>query len=319
MTDAKRLSAIASFVNMNQDCEDLVVSFFSKTLKLGISPAAVNAAVGGIAFGVPEAKELPGDLPEDPGSYWMQEKMSGFRMVAELSPDRRRYFRPDGKELPVLKKLDEALAEAYGKDLPDGETVYLDGVLTCLDGRGGYDPETAKAEMRRKEPHVFSPVYICVDMLRKDVFDGLARSLKYEDRYRALKKFAACGRPEIKVVFSVPYTPSYYSKIAGEYLERSLWGAAAFRRNSYFGCEDELLFSEYYRLADYPVKLIKCDFGRKEALSLNLDVDGATKEIDLSPYTAELRKKIFEKRNSLIGREASVKYHLDSMILLDII
>jgi len=166
------IAMVNSFINMNEEYEDLIYSVIDKDLKTRTGAKVINKAFPNLIpeFNVALAQNYEPKLAsfgEGYGETWYaSRKLDGVRCLAvvDIEGNCRLYSRM-GKEFTTLNKIKYAI-EATGII-----NYVFDGEICLLDEDGNEDFQSVMKELRRKDHQIENPTFMIFDMIHKTEFD----------------------------------------------------------------------------------------------------------------------------------------------------
>ena len=166
------IAMVNSFVNMDEEYEDLIYSIIDKDLKTRTGAKVINKAFPGLIpeFNVALAQTYEPKLAsfgENANETWYaSRKLDGVRCLAvvDVNGTCTLYSRM-GKEFTTLNKIKYAI-EATGII-----NYVFDGEICLLDKDGNEDFQSVMKELRRKDHQIENPTFMIFDMIHKTEFD----------------------------------------------------------------------------------------------------------------------------------------------------
>ena len=166
------IAMVNSFVNINEEYEDLIHSIIDKDLKTRTGAKVINKAFPNLIpeFNVALAQTYEPKLAsfgEGSNETWYaSRKLDGVRCLAvvDVNGTCTLYSRM-GKEFTTLNKIKYAI-EATGII-----NYVFDGEICMLDKDGNEDFQSVMKELRRKDHQIENPTFMLFDMIHKTEFD----------------------------------------------------------------------------------------------------------------------------------------------------
>ena len=167
------IAVVNSFINMNEEYEDLIYSVIDKDLKTRTGAKVINKAFPNLIpeFNVALAQSYEPKLAsfgENVDETWYaSRKLDGVRCLAvvDVNGTCTLYSRM-GKEFTTLNKIKYAI-EATGII-----NYVFDGEICLLDKDGNEDFQGVMKELRRKDHQIENPIFMIFDMIHKPDFDN---------------------------------------------------------------------------------------------------------------------------------------------------
>ena len=182
------IAMVNSFVNMDEEYEDLIYSIIDKDLKTRTGAKVINKAFPGLIpeFNVALAQTYEPKLAsfgENVDETWYaSRKLDGVRCLAvvDVNGTCTLYSRM-GKEFTTLNKIKYAI-EATGII-----NYVFDGEICLLDKDGNEDFQSVMKELRRKDHQIENPTFMIFDMIHKSEFDSGKSSDNLSSRLQTLR------------------------------------------------------------------------------------------------------------------------------------
>ena len=184
------IAMVNSFVNMDEEYEDLVYSIIDKDLKTRTGAKVINKAFPGLIpeFNVALAQTYEPKLAsfgEGYGETWYaSRKLDGVRCLAVVDVEGKcTLYSRMGKEFTTLNKIKYAI-EATGII-----NYVFDGEICMLDKDGNEDFQSVMKELRRKDHQIENPTFMIFDMIHKTEFDKGKSTDTLSERLHTLRSF----------------------------------------------------------------------------------------------------------------------------------
>ena len=166
------IAMVNSFINMNEEYEDLIYNVIDKDLKTRTGAKVINKAFPGLIpeFNVALAQNYEPKLAsfgENVDETWYaSRKLDGVRCLAVVDTmGTCTLYSRMGKEFTTLNKIKYAI-EATGII-----NYVFDGEICLLDEDGNEDFQSVMKELRRKDHQIENPTFMIFDMIHKTEFD----------------------------------------------------------------------------------------------------------------------------------------------------
>ena len=166
------IAMVNSFININEEYEDLIYSIIDKDLKTRTGAKVINKAFPNLIpeFNVALAQTYEPKLAsfgENVDETWYaSRKLDGVRCLAVVDEvGKCTLYSRMGKEFTTLNKIKYAI-EATGII-----NYVFDGEICLLDEDGNEDFQGVMKELRRKDHQIENPTFMIFDMIHKTEFD----------------------------------------------------------------------------------------------------------------------------------------------------
>ena len=182
------IAVVNSFINMNEEYEDLIYSVIDKDLKTRTGAKVINKAFPNLIpeFNVALAQTYEPKLAsfgENVDETWYaSRKLDGVRCLAVVDVmGKCTLYSRMGKEFTTLNKIKYAI-EATGII-----NYVFDGEICLLDEDGNEDFQGVMKELRRKDHQIENPTFMIFDMIHKSEFDSGKSSDNLSSRLQTLR------------------------------------------------------------------------------------------------------------------------------------
>ena len=166
------IAVVNSFININEEYEDLIYSVIDKDLKTRTGAKVINKAFPNLIpeFNVALAQNYEPKLASFGEGYsetwYASRKLDGVRCLAVTDEmGKCTLYSRMGKEFTTLNKIKYAI-EATGII-----NYVFDGEICLLDEDGNEDFQSVMKELRRKDHQIENPTFMIFDMIHKTEFD----------------------------------------------------------------------------------------------------------------------------------------------------
>ena len=195
------IAVVNSFININEEYEDLIYSVIDKDLKTRTGAKVINKAFPNLIpeFNVALAQNYEPKLAsfgENVDETWYaSRKLDGVRCLAVTDTEGKcTLYSRMGKEFTTLNKIKYAI-EATGII-----NYVFDGEICLLDEDGNEDFQGVMKELRRKDHQIENPIFMVFDMIHKPEFDNQKGTEILSERLRKLRAWQGGRRTNARIL-----------------------------------------------------------------------------------------------------------------------
>jgi len=225
------IAVVNSFINMNEEYEDLIYSVIDKDLKTRTGAKVINKAFPGLIpeFNVALAQNYEPKLAsfgEDSKETWYaSRKLDGVRCLAVVDDEGRcKLYSRMGKEFTTLDKVKEAI------EATNIINTVFDGEICLMDEDGNEDFQGVMKQLRRKDHQIENPVFMIFDMIHKLDFEAGKQRFdgNLSDRLHKLRTFIDYDMSEHANNFHLGTTLRYLEQyVIADYRNFDIWAQMA--------------------------------------------------------------------------------------------
>jgi len=191
ITGHDAIAAVNSFIEHNDEYEELIHCVIDKDLKTRAGDKIINKAIPDWIpeFSVALAEKYEPKLVDWNDGWYVSRKIDGARCIAVVDKEGNTTFLSrTGKVFDTLDVVAEGI-----KAIPYLRGVVLDGELCLVDEDGNEDFQGVMKELRKKDHTIPNPSYKIFDMITHDEFyskkgeSGRSYSIRYKNLKEVMK------------------------------------------------------------------------------------------------------------------------------------
>ena len=177
------IAMVNTFINMNEEYEDLIFSIIDRNMEIRASSSVINKVIPNLipTFDVALATKYEPKFCDFENERWLaSRKLDGVRCIIRKEGDKVTAYSRQGNEFTTLQKVIEDVS------LMSGDFV-LDGEICMMDENGNEDFQGVMKQIKRKNHTIENPRYVIFDYLSLKEFDTKESDIKLSERIKELK------------------------------------------------------------------------------------------------------------------------------------
>ena len=327
ITGHKAIAGIISYIQQNQEFEDLILNIIDRNIQIRIGAQLINKVFPGLIseFNVSLGVSLSDYDPDrsklnfSNDRFFASRKLDGVRTVAIIVGNGDITIKSrSGKEYFTLDVIKEQL-----RSLNLRNTV-IDGECCIVEANGNENFQSMMKEIRKKNHTVENPKYKCFDIIPLADFYSQASNIKFSDRQTLLHQTLDGKLPNVDVIEQRLITSwNDVDEFQKEALDRDWEGLVLRKDTVYKGKRSNDLikvkqFNECelvikgietgpFRIINYKPDGTPYEATEEVVTNLLADYQGFPLSIG-SGLSIESRRLFKQQPNLIVGKTVTVKY-----------
>jgi len=173
------IAMVNTFINMNEEYEDLIFSIIDRNMEIRASSSVINKVIPNLipTFDVALATKYEPKFCDFENEEWLaSRKLDGVRCIIRKEGDKVTAYSRQGNEFTTIQKVLDDVALIPGN-------FVLDGEICLMDENGNEDFQGVMKQIKRKNHTIANPRYVIFDFLTLEEFDTKQGTATLEDRY----------------------------------------------------------------------------------------------------------------------------------------
>ena len=174
------IAMVNTFINMNEEYEDLIFSIIDRNMEIRASSSVINKVIPDLipTFDVALATKYEPKFCDFENEQWLaSRKLDGVRCIIRKENDKITAYSRQGNEFTTLQKVLDDVAKMPGD-------FVLDGEICLMDKNGNEDFQGIMKQIKRKDHTIANPNYIVFDYLTLEEFDSKVGDKRLGDRIK---------------------------------------------------------------------------------------------------------------------------------------
>jgi len=170
---------VNTFINMNEEYEDLIFNIIDRNIEIRASASVINKVIPNLipTFDVALATKYEPKFCDFENEEWLaSRKLDGVRCIIRKEGDKVTAYSRQGNEFTTIQKVLDDVALIPGN-------FVLDGEICLMDENGNEDFQGVMKQIKRKNHTIANPRYVIFDFLTLEEFDTKQGTATLEDRY----------------------------------------------------------------------------------------------------------------------------------------